>query len=194
VLNSRKLGRRAGANRSRSAILKAARASFAAHGYDGATFRDVARRAGVHFSLVSHFYGTKAQLFEASLELPVDPAELQTVLRGPLKSLGRRIATFYFKRVFHRRAQTVHSLLRSCVSNAEAAAILRRLIETSVVAMIERAFPGPETALRAELVACHMMGLFLGRYILGVSPIAHTSDDRLIELVAPVLQRYLVRP
>lgn len=190
MLNSR-TGRRRGETSTRAAILKAARAIFADKGYDGATFRAVARRARVDPKLVVHFFGSKAGLFEASLELPFRPDELEAVLRGDRKTLGRRLAAFYLQRIFHQRAQTVQSLLRSCVSNPEAAAILKTTIETTAVALLQRVLPGPESALRGELVASHMMGLFLARHILGVSPIASVSEERLIELVAPALQHYL---
>jgi len=193
VLNSSRTrtGRRRGETSTREAILKAARAAFARKGYDGTSLRGVAAKARVDPGLVVHFFGNKAELFAASLELPVQPAELEAVLDGDPGDLGRRIATFYLTRVFHDRAQTVQSLLRSSVTNPEAAAILRHTIESTVVKLIERRFPGPQTALRAELVASHMMGVFLARHILRVAPIASIPDEELIELVAPALQHYL---
>lgn len=192
-MNSRtsRTGRRRGATGTREAILKSARACFARKGYRGATFRAVAAKARVDPKLVVHFFGSKAALFEASLELPFQPAELVAVLRGDRKTLGRRLAAFSLQRIFHDRAQTVQSLLRSCVSNPAAAAILRRAIETTAVALLETALPGPEAALRGELVASHMMGLFLARHILGVAPLASVSEERLIELVGPALQHYV---
>ena len=191
MLKSR-TGRRRGESSTRTAILKAARAIFARKGYDGATFRAVAAQARVDPGLVVHFFGSKAGLFEASLELPFRPEELQAVLAGDRRTLGRRLAAFYLKSVFHHRAQTVQSLLRSCVSNPEAAAILRRAIEASAVVILKAALPGPEAALRGELVASQMMGLFLARHILRVAPIAAVSEERLIALLGPVLQQTLI--
>jgi AcrR family transcriptional regulator len=193
VLNSKtaKTGRRRGTTGTREAILRAARDSFARKGYEGTSFRGVAKKAKVDPALVVHFFGTKAELFGASLELPFELSELEAVLRADRKTLGRRLAAFYLRRVFHDRAKTVQSLLRSCVTNPEAAAILRRTIETTALALFQRVFPGAETALRAELVASQMMGLFLARHILGVAPLASTGEERLIELVAPALQHYL---
>jgi AcrR family transcriptional regulator len=193
MLNSKaaKTGRRRGATGTREAILRAARDAFASKGYQGTSFRGVARKAKVDPALVVHFFGTKAELFGKSLELPFELSELEAVLLGDRKTLGRRLAAFYLRRVFHDRARTVQSLLRSCVTNPEAAAILRRTIETTALALFQRVFRGPETALRAELVASQMMGLFLARHILGVAPLATASEERLIELVAPALQHYL---
>src|SRR3978361_1951653 len=44
-------------------ILEAARAEFADHGFDGATIRAIASRAGVDPSLVMQHHGSKAALF-----------------------------------------------------------------------------------------------------------------------------------
>ncbi|TMA31948.1 MAG: TetR/AcrR family transcriptional regulator [Deltaproteobacteria bacterium] len=191
MLNSARTGRRPGESGSREAILRTARTLFAGKGYDGTSVRAVAARAGVDPGLVMHFFGSKAELFAHSLELPFDPAELEEVLSGDRSTLGRRIATFYLKRVFHDRAQTVLSLLRSSVTNAEAAAMLRRAVEASAIALLRRHLPGRDAALRGELVASHMMGVFLARHILRIEPLASLDEDRVIELVAPALQHYL---
>jgi AcrR family transcriptional regulator len=196
VLNSPKpkTGRRAGGGDSRGAILRAARRLFAERGYDATSVRAVASRARVDPALVMHFYGSKAELFAASLELPAEPAELEALLRGDRATLGRRIAEFYVHRIFGERRATALSLLRSCVSNPEAAAMMRRVVEGSVVAVLEQLIPGEEAALRGELCASHMMGLFLARHILGVEPLASEDEERLIDIVAPALQQYLSAP
>ena len=184
-------GRRRGATGTREGILRAARGLFARRGYDGASIRAVASRAAVDPALVLHFFGSKADLFAASLQLPFELSELEQVLSGNRGAWGRRIATFYLKRVFHERAETVQSLLRSSVTNPEAAAILRRMIESTALVVFERRFDGPQAKLRGELVASHMMGLFLARHILALEPVASASDAQLVDLVAPALQQYL---
>jgi AcrR family transcriptional regulator len=195
VLNSaRRTGRRPGTTDSRAAILKAAQGLFADRGYDGASVRAVAARARVDPALVLHYFGSKAGLYASSLQLPVDPAEIEALVRGDREGHGRRLAEFYFRRIFRDRRETVLSLLRSAVSNPEAAAILRRAIEATAIAALERMLPGEEAALRGELCASHMMGLFLARHILGVEPLASEDDERLIDAVAPALQHYLTGP
>ncbi|MGZ6142338.1 MAG: TetR/AcrR family transcriptional regulator [Myxococcales bacterium] len=191
MLNSTRTGRRRGESGSREAILRSARRLFASSGYDRTSVRAVASRAGVDPALVMHFFGSKAELFARSLTLPFELSELEEVLAGERAGLGRRLATFYLKRVFHERAQTVLSLLRSSVTNPEAAAMLRRAIESSAIALLTRAFPGRDAALRGELVASHMIGVFLARHILRIEPLASLDDDRVIALVAPALQHYL---
>jgi len=50
----------------KEAILKAAQEAFAQLGFTGATVKDVANRADVSFGLVSHYFGSKQELFLAA--------------------------------------------------------------------------------------------------------------------------------
>src|SRR3954463_15231680 len=85
-------GRRKGSPDTRSAILAAARTSFARQGFAGTTIRGIASAAGVDAALVHHYFGTKDDLFIAALELPVDPrtAIAPALAEGP-DSAGERV-------------------------------------------------------------------------------------------------------
>lgn len=50
--------------RTKERILDAAEAAFAEHDYDTVTFRDLAAEAGVQFSLVTYYFGSKDVLLE----------------------------------------------------------------------------------------------------------------------------------
>ncbi len=85
-------GRRPGPNRTRAAILAAARASFAANGYEATTIRAVARDAGVDAALVHRFFGSKEQLFAAAMKLAVSPSELvERILVDGVDGVGERL-------------------------------------------------------------------------------------------------------
>ena len=71
-------GRRPGNQDTREAILAAARETFAERGFDGASIRAIATSAGVDPALVHHYFGTKDELFLATVEAPMDPAKLST--------------------------------------------------------------------------------------------------------------------
>ena len=59
----------AGAGISRkNAILDAAEALFAEHGYDAVTLRVIAARAGVDVALASYHFGRKHELFEQTFQ------------------------------------------------------------------------------------------------------------------------------
>ena len=70
----RRRGRRPGGADTRAALLEAARAEFAERGYEGATVRVIAERAGVDPAMVNHWFGGKEALFTAALDMPLDPA------------------------------------------------------------------------------------------------------------------------
>src|SRR3954447_9420889 len=85
-------GRRPGDSGSREAILAAARDLFAERGYEGASMRAIGASAGVDAALVVHFFGTKANLLEAAIDWPFDPAdEIPRLLAGGKREVGHRI-------------------------------------------------------------------------------------------------------
>src|SRR2546423_15098014 len=85
-------GRPAGSPPNREGILAAARELVGEGGYDNATIRGIAARAGVDPALVHHYYGSKADLFAAALRLPATPREvLDDVLAGDPDTLGERL-------------------------------------------------------------------------------------------------------
>ena len=91
---ARRRGRRPGGADTRGALLNAARAVFAERGFDGATVRLIADRAGVDPAMVNHWFGGKEALFTAALDLPVDPATLiAQVVPGDPERLGERIVS-----------------------------------------------------------------------------------------------------
>jgi TetR/AcrR family transcriptional regulator len=55
-------------DRTRSAILAAAQAEFAAHGLSGARVDAIARRARANKRMIYHYFGSKADLYLAALE------------------------------------------------------------------------------------------------------------------------------
>ena len=68
---ARRTGRRPGNPDTREAILTAAREAFAERGYDAASIRAIATRAGVDPALVHHYFGAKEQLFLAAMRIPL---------------------------------------------------------------------------------------------------------------------------
>src|SRR3954451_11640229 len=95
---ARRTGRRPGPNRTRAGILDAARAAFAARGYDAVSVRGVARAAGVDQALVHRFYGSKEELFVAAVELPIAPSRLvATLLADGAEHLGERLVRTFLE-------------------------------------------------------------------------------------------------
>jgi len=195
---SARTGRRTGDSGARQAILRASRAQFAEHGYDGATIRAIARAAGVDPALVHHYYGGKESLFAAAMELPVLPSEVITAAmtqRDPSESLGThmvRTALSIWESAEVRGA--FRTMLRSALTSERAAATLREFITEAILKPMASAADGgvaERTSFRASLVGTQMFGLALGRYVLRFEPVATASVDELAAAVGPTIDRYL---
>src|SRR6266511_3273043 len=131
-------GRRPGQTETREKILDAARHRFAELGYDGATVRGIAADAGVNAALLHHFFGTKQQLFAASLNLPVNPAEVvPAILAGPREQLGERLVRTFLGFWAAPEGRTPFiAMLRSAATNEQVAVMMRQFIEHAVLAEV----------------------------------------------------------
>jgi AcrR family transcriptional regulator len=187
-------GRRPGTPATRSRILAAARESFSERGFDGASIRDVARRASVDPALVHHYFGTKQRLFVAAMEWPVDPAILlPAIAAGDPSRVGERLARLIVDLWENPAVQPiVVGLIRSAASDPVAAAMLRELIVTGPFASLTELVGGPDAGLRASLVGSQLVGLAFARYVVRVEPLASADRETLVRALAPTLQAYLV--
>ena len=191
---ARRSGRRPGNQDTRQAILEAARATFAEKGFDQASIRAIATEAKVDPALVHHYFGTKDKLFLASMNAPVDPAELvPKALAGPREEAGERLVRLVLSVWDSPAGSAAVALMRSAMSNEWTARLMREFVVTQVLrrAVAELGMQGEEAALRAALVATQMAGLAVVRYILKVEPVASADAEDLVRAVAPNVQRYL---
>ncbi|HEX6673584.1 MAG TPA: TetR family transcriptional regulator [Actinomycetes bacterium] len=186
-------GRRPGSSGTREAILRAATEEFGEHGYDGTSIRNVARRAGVDAALVHHYFGRKQDLFVASLDLPVNPADMAaSMLAEDPEAAGERIVGLFVSVWDHgANRQPLMALLRSAVTSEQAAAMLREFATREVFSRVVHRLDRPDAQLRANLVVSQLIGLAMARYIVKVEPLASLSPATLAIAVGPTLQRYL---
>jgi AcrR family transcriptional regulator len=187
--------RRPGGEGTRARILASARAEFGARGYDGATIRGIAARAGGDPALVHHYFGPKQRLFVATMEagFPVDfEAAVATVLDGPPDGIGERLVRYVLE-LWEAPAMraVILGLVRSAASDAAAAAMLRHVLSEGPFLALARAIDLPDAPLRATLVGTQLVGLAMARYVVEVEPIATADADALAQAIGPSIQRYL---
>jgi AcrR family transcriptional regulator len=191
----RRRGRRPGGADTREQLLAAARAVFAERGYDGATVRMIAERAGVDAAMVNHWFGGKEGLFVASLHLPIDPATiLAEVLPGDPDRLGERIVTRFLQVWDTTGAAQLSALVQSVASQETAARMLREFITRVLVVKVVSAAAPDRPELRATLCGSQLLGLGLVRYVLKVEPLASADHATVVAAIAPTMQRYLTGP
>jgi len=189
----RRTGRRPGPNRTREAIVAAARSAFAKRGYDAVSIRAVARDARVDPALVHRFYGSKEELFVAAMELPVSPGQLvPALLAEGVDDLGERLVRTLLE-LFDRPATFAPflALIRGAVSNEHAAALLREFIAREVLGRLAAAASPDRPELRASLAGSQVVGLAMARSVVGVPPLATTDRETVVACVGPTIQRYL---
>jgi AcrR family transcriptional regulator len=187
-------GRRPGAGDTRAHVLAAARARFAAHGYDATTMRQVARDAGVDPALVHHYFGTKSDLFVAAVEYPVNPAEVVAALvAADRDELGEQLLRLFLAR-WEEGTTPLFALLRSAGEHEAAATMLREFIAREIVGRLSRELGVDRPALRASLCGSQVVGLAFVRHVLRLEPLASADADTVVAWVAPTLQRYLTGP
>ncbi|MGW0162619.1 TetR/AcrR family transcriptional regulator [Mycobacterium sp. NPDC003323] len=177
--------RRRNAAATREAILQSAVGHFARAGYDGVGVREIARDAGVTAMLVNRYFGSKEQLFaeavDTSFATPVFVAEdPEALIGGIVEALVQRTAPDVDT------PEPFLILLRS-VSNPRATEIVRDAITRHVGARLARRLPGPQGALRGEVVLSVIAGVLLMRRVLGTAALEAAGADELRMLLSSTL-------
>jgi AcrR family transcriptional regulator len=191
----RRRGRRPGGADTRAQLLSAARVEFAERGYEGATVRVIADRAGVDPAMVNHWFGGKEALFTASLDLPVDPAEiLSDVIPGDPEHLAERIVARFLQVWDATGGAPMAAVIQSIASHDIAARMLREFVTRVLVGRVLAAVAPDQHDLRAGLCGSQLIGLAIVRYVLKLEPLASADHATVIGAVAPNLQRYLTGP
>jgi AcrR family transcriptional regulator len=191
-----KRGRRPGPTETPEAIRVAATRQFSEVGFDRATIRSIAAEAGVDPALVIHHFGSKQRLFVESVQLPFPPEELIAQLAsGPRSQVGERAIRFILSVLANDDARARWlGLIRSAVTEPEATRVFREILTTRIFRPLAEQLGMDDAPLRASLAGSQVIGLVMARHIVLVEPIASLDEDRLVEVVAPTLQRYLAGP
>ena len=186
-------GRRPGSVDTRGEILAAARAEFAAKGYDTASVRGIARQAGVDPALVHHYFGTKEKVFVAAMALPFDPADrLPQVLAGDPAQLGERLVRMFLSIWAEPEFRTpMVGMVRSAFTGEQGATLLREFVGSALLGRVAQA-AGPVDPLRVQTAAAQMVGVVILRHVVRLEPLASADPEEIVALVAPTVQRYLV--
>lgn len=173
--------------------MAAARRQFSELGYDRATIRGIAAEADVDPALVSHFFGSKRELFASVTTLPFELEQaMPQIVEGPRSRLGQRLAEFLLDVLEDPESRkAITSIVRAAASEPEAVQAARELVTARVVVPIAERIEADRPALRASLINSQMVGLIMARYIVALEPLASLPAQEVVGAIAPNLQRYL---
>ena len=185
-------GRRPAGEDTRAALLDAARVEFTERGFDGATVRAIAQRAGVDPAMVNHWFGGKNALFVAVVEIPVNPDEIiPRLLDGPPEQLAERILRTFLSVWDADGGGALAALVRSVAGHEEAARMMREFVSRVILGRVVSTVAPDRPELRAALCGTQIIGLGMVRYVIRLEPLASADHDTVVAAIAPNLQRYL---
>jgi AcrR family transcriptional regulator len=178
--------------RTRRAILQAARDQFSRLGYDGASIRAIAAGADIDPSMVMRYYGSKEGLFAAAVDVDL---RLPDLTDHPPDDRGRRLVEHFLTRWESDRGDDVLVLLlRSAVTNDAARQRMHDVFADQLRACVAAVSEPGTAGRRAALIATQMLGLALCRYVLVLPPVTAAPPDQLAADLGPTVQRYLSGP
>ena len=190
---TRRRGRPKGQSGTRAAIVTEARRQFSELGYGRTTLRGIARGAGVDPRLLLHYFGSKQDLFKASVELPMEPERVINVVFGSgvdgVPGNAARLMLSVLDDAETRRP--MQALLRAAVTEPEAADLIRQVLTERLLLPIAQRVGGTRPELRASLLASQVVDLLLVRHVVGIKPLAAASRDDLERALVPVFEHYL---
>jgi AcrR family transcriptional regulator len=162
---------------------------FAARGYEHATVREIAARAGVtHGSVMRHF-GTKEELFVAAIP---GVRDLDRIAPGPVQTLPDRLAAAWVERMESVDGSDPTTALILSASDRDAAVRLYTvLMEHSMRAYSAVLGSTRDGDIRLQLMAAQLIGVTFTRYILRMGPLAELDPPELVQWLTATLRGIL---
>jgi AcrR family transcriptional regulator len=145
--------RRHDSQASRQALLEAADALFEERGYDAATVRDIGERAGVDAALIARYFGSKENLYLATLEhgrtsVPTDPMQLLERMLSRSEQRGS--------------GPVPHAMVSPTLTDAMREQI-REIMRRRLVEPLAGELAAPDAVLRVEILVALAIGVSLTR-------------------------------
>lgn len=190
---ARRRGRRPGGADTREALLVAAREVFIEQGFDGATVRAIAAKAGVDAAMVNHWFGGKEGLFaEAVLKLPFNAKDIvERLLAADPAEIGQAIVRNFLDIWDNTGGGVFTALMRSVTSHEDAALMLKDFFFKHVFTHVIGRLAPDNHEFRATLVATQIVGIGMVRYVTKFEPLASADVDTMAAAIAPTFQRYI---
>ncbi len=155
--------------------------------------RAIAAEAGVDAALITHFFGSKANLLAAAIDWPFDPdREIPRILGAGRERVGEGLVALFVRTWDRERSRNpVITLLRAATTEPTAADLLASFMRARLFGPLLAELDSDQPDVRANLVAAQLGGLGLARYILRFEPLASAPPRDVVRWVAPSIQRYL---
>lgn len=176
--------------RTRADIVAAARTVFSEQGFEAATVRRIAARAGVAPNLITRYFGGKAGLFQAAASIDLGVVD---AVEGPIEGLGARIAATVVNRYETGPTADPLQLLARSAGTPDAAGLGEYFAGQAarpLVAALATRWGGDQhkAADRVAAAGSLILGVIMSRYVLREGPLAHADGPSLESWLGHCLQ------
>jgi hypothetical protein len=168
-------------------ILEAARTLFAHDSYECVTIRDIASKAGIDPALVIRYFGSKENLFLATL----DKGNCSSLPGGEGMGLGHDLIHHYISHWSKQDASDPLLIMIRSASSNDSSDILRQALNEQLLQPFAEQIGGPDGHLRAELALSQLIGVNIMRSLLHTEALSAIPDEQLIQIVGSVCQHYI---
>jgi AcrR family transcriptional regulator len=156
-------------------------------GYEGLTYPDMARRAGVSTADLERVFPAKADLVLAALSGPARrPTASSLTLPG--SEIVARCLAFWER---DDNVAVLREVLRASCHDRSLAAAVERHILGEIVRPFAEQRPTTDAYPRARLAFAQLLGLAVSRYVLRQEPLASADHETLAAWMGPVLDQHL---
>ncbi len=180
--------RKRDAARTKREILIVAGRLFARSGYTQVSLQEIAAEVGVTAAMISHHFGSKAELFAAvaSDEWEIDSQQIEHV-GTDMTEMARRLVDYWYD--INARSPSL-ALVRS-LDQEEAVVLFRAELERRVFQPWRKRLAGPDVELRIKMITGFVMGF--GYFTTGAlldpeAPPPGDERDKIVMYLARMLE------
>lgn len=179
----------------RKRILAAALETFSQRGFDLATQRQIALKAGVNPALMVYYFKSKEDLFYESIRESVF-VQVDTILNESRMSsdLGSWLIDGFLRFWDPEEHQSaLIAFFKAGISNERIGARLHEYFENEIPSRLKSRVKNM-TQFRMGLFVSQLIGLVVTRYILRLGAMAEAERSDLVDALSPTVTRYLQEP
>lgn len=167
----------------RRRIAEAAARLFSEQGFQNTSVRSIAAAAGADAALVIRYFGSKEDLFLATIRMH---RAFEQALQAPLPDLAAALVGAAAK-MRGTRALRVYGILMRASGNKKVGQNLAQAIEDGLVQPLTERLDGPQPRVRSTLITAQLLGLLDALALRGDTALMEADEHTLAALYGPAV-------
>ena len=172
----------------RKRIAEAAAQLFSEQGFEKTSVRSIAAAAGADAALVIRYFGSKEDLFLATIQLH---RAFEQALQAPLPDLAARLVGAAVQ-MRGTRALRVYGVLMRASGNKKVGHSLGEAIEDGMIQPLVGRLQGADVRVRSSLIAAQLLGLLDALALRGDEALLAAAEPTLVSVYVPALNALIL--